>query len=197
MVTRKFTAGRFGSAAGLLLTAAGMTLAAWQRRLEAERSEAERSAAERSEAERLQAKRVEREEVASLRQALAHQQRMHWELLTKAIDDPSLAPVIDTYDKGIPAEKRRQFLYANAWYAYMYHSHRAGLLDREELYRHMRELLQSQVFRDYWEASRHMRATLNESSEEAQLGLMIDGLVQELDDAETDEWWVVGNPPTG
>ncbi len=64
------------------------------------------------------------------------------------------------------------------------------------LYRHLREFFQSPVFREYWEASRQMRASLNESSVEAQLGHMVDGLVKDLDDADTDEWWVVGNPPT-
>jgi hypothetical protein len=150
----------------------------------------------RSEQARLHERRLELEELAIRRKALAHQQRMQWELLVRAIDDPSLAAVIDTYDKSIPAERRRQFFYANAWYVHLYHVHRAGSLDREELYRHLREFFQSPVFREYWEASRHMRATLNEASLEAQLGLMVDGLVRDLDEADTDEWWVVGNPPT-
>ncbi len=41
-----------------------------------------------------------------------------------------------------------------------------------------------------------MRASLNDTSEEARLGQMVDGLVRDLDEADTDEWWVVGNPPT-
>ncbi|MGW0334217.1 DUF6082 family protein [Streptomyces sp. NPDC003011] len=149
----------------------------------------------RSEQARLHERRVELEELAIRRKALTHQQRMQWELLVRAIDDPSLAAVIDTYDKSIPAERRRQFFYANAWYAHLYHLHQAGSLDREQLYRHLREFFQSPVFREYWEASRHMRATLNESSSEARLGHMVDGLVRDLDEADTDEWWVVGNPP--
>jgi hypothetical protein len=184
MATRKFRA-RFGSAALALFAAttatAAATLAACQRRY----GDA-----------RLHERRLELEELAIRRTALAHQQRMQWELLTRAIDDPSLAAVIDTYDKSIPAERRRQFFYANAWYVHLYHLHRAGLLDREELYRHLREFFQSPVFREYWEASRHMRASLNESSEEARLGVMVDGLVRDLDEADTDEWWVVGNPPS-
>ncbi|MBD0418174.1 DUF6082 family protein [Streptomyces sp. NPDC052309] len=183
MATRKNVTGRFGSAAaGLLFATAGLTLAARQRWLEKAR---------------LQERQLELEELAIRRQSLEHQQRMHWELLTRAIDDPSLAEVIDTYDKSIPAARRRQFLYANAWYVYLYHVHRAGLLDREELYRHLREFLQSPAFREYWEAAKHMRASLNEASEEAQLGFMVDGLVKDLDEADTDDWWVVGNPPTG
>lgn len=182
MATRKWFAGRLCTATlAVLITTASAALAARQRR---------------SEEARLQERQLELEELAIRRKALAHQQRMQWELLARAIDDPSLAAVIDTYDKSIPAERRRQFFYANAWYVHLFHLYRAGLLDREELYRHLREFFQSPIFREYWEASRHMRASLNEASEEAQLGHMVDGLVSDLDEADTDEWWVVGNPPT-
>ncbi|MEU9590641.1 DUF6082 family protein [Streptomyces sp. NPDC048193] len=182
MVTRKNVRGRFGSAtAGLLFATAGLTLAARQRRLDAAR---------------LHARQLELEELAIRRQSLAHQQRMHWELLTRAIDDPSLAEVIDTYDRSIPAARRRQFFYANAWYVNLFHIHRAGLIGRDELYGHLREFLQNQIFREYWEASRHMRATLEQSSDEARMGHLVDGLITELDEADTDEWWVVGTPPT-
>ncbi|MFD9004652.1 DUF6082 family protein [Streptomyces sp. NPDC059582] len=187
MATRKNAAGRVGSAAlSLLLVTGTMTLAARQRRLETARR------AER----RLEERRLELEELAIRRKALAHQQRMQWELLARAIDDPSLAAVIDTYDKSIPAEKRRQFFYANAWYVHLFHLYRAGILDREELYRHLREFFQSPLFREYWAASKAQRASLNESSEEAGIGRMVDGLLVDLDEAETDEWWVMGNPPS-
>ncbi|MFF5481817.1 DUF6082 family protein [Streptomyces sp. NPDC012935] len=180
MTTRKHSARRLGSAALSLLLATA-TLASRQRRLDAAR---------------LEERRLALEELAVRRKALAHQQRMHWELLARAIDDPSLAAVIDTYDKSIPAERRRQFFYANAWYVHLYHLYRAGILDREELYEYLREFFQSPVFREYWRASRAQRATLNESSEEAKIGRMVDGLVRDLDEADTDEWWVVGEPPS-
>ncbi|MEU6099874.1 DUF6082 family protein [Streptomyces flaveolus] len=167
-------------ASGLFAATAGLTLAARQRRLASTR---------------LSARQLELEELAIRRESLAHQQRMHWELLARAIDDPSLAEVIDTYDKSIPAERRRQFFYANAWYAHLFHVHRSGLLDREEVFAALREFFQSPVFREYWEASRHMRASLDETSEEAQLGHLVDSLVRDLDEADTDEWWVVGTPP--
>ncbi|MEU6422246.1 DUF6082 family protein [Streptomyces spiralis] len=181
MVTQKNAAGRFSSAAaGLLCATAMLTVAARRHRLEAER---------------LQIRRLELEELTSQRQARTHQQRMHWELLSRAIDDPYLATVIDTYDKSIPAEKRRQFFYANAWYTHLLHLHWAGDLDLKEWYSQLREFFQSPVFREYWEASRHMRAALNQSSDEARLGRIADGLVEELDEAATDEWWVVGTLP--
>ncbi|MFJ4370892.1 DUF6082 family protein [Streptomyces chartreusis] len=178
---KKNAAGRLrAAAAGLLLATAGVTLAARQRRLEAER---------------LQLRRMELEELASRRRALAHQQRMHWELLSRAIDNPSLAAVIDTYDPSIPAERRRQYFYANAWYVNLYHLYRAGIVDQEEFYGHARELFQNTLMREYWEASKGQRATLKHSSDEARIGRMVDGLIKDLDEADTDEWWVVGNPP--
>lgn len=182
MATQRSKAGRLGSvAAGLTLAAAAATLAARRRRLEEVR---------------LQVRRLELEELTSRRKALAHQQRMHWELLAKAIDDPSLAAVIDTYDKSIPAEKRRQFFFANAWYVNLYHLYRAELLDLEELYGHLREFFTIPLIREYWEASKGQHATLKDSSDEARIGRMVDGLIKDLDEADTDEWWVVGNPPT-
>ena len=181
MATRKKITGRFGSAAaGMLFATAGVALAARQRALEVER---------------LRARRLEVEETASRRRALAHQQRMHWELLARAIDDPSLAAVIDTYDKDIPAEKRRQFFYANAWYVNLFHVYEAGLMDQEELFGRLREFFQTPLMREYWEASRAQRATLKPSSDEARIGAMVDGLIKDLDEADTDEWWVVGTPP--
>lgn len=180
MATRKQFSGRLRAAALALLVATATATAAARRR---------------SEEARLHERQLELEELAIRRKALAHQQRMQWELLARAIDDPSLAAVIDTYDKSIPVEKRRQFFYANAWYVHLFHVYRAGLLDREELYGHLREFFQSPIFREYWQASQHMRASLNDASEEAQLGYMVDGLVRDLDEADTDEWWVVGNPP--
>lgn len=89
MATKKYGAQHFAStaAAGLSLVGAGFVLATQQRR---------------SKTLRMQEKRLEQERQTQRRLALAHQQRMHWELLIKAIDDSSLAAVIDTYDKDIP-----------------------------------------------------------------------------------------------
>jgi hypothetical protein len=166
----------------MLAAAACLTLAVRQRGLEAER---------------LRIRRLELEEIVSRRSALAHQQRMHWELLARAIDDTSLASVIDTYASGIPAGKRRQYFYANAWYINLYHLYRAGILDQEELYGHARELFQNPIMREYWEASRGQRATLKQSSDEARIGRLVDGLISDLEEAaDTDEWWVVGKPPS-
>ncbi|MFF3904872.1 DUF6082 family protein [Streptomyces sp. NPDC001848] len=129
------------------------------------------------------------------------QQRAHFHLLDEAIQDPELAAVMSTVDlSAAPPEKRptlrRQYIFANAWYTNILQLYRSGTITWEELYGHLRVVCQSGVFRDYWDATRHHRESLPYSSDEARVGRMVDRLIQELDDADTDEWWVVGEPPT-
>ena len=130
------------------------------------------------------------------RLARAHQQRMHWELLSKALDDPDLAVVIDNYGVDLSPEKRRQYFYANLWYVNAFHLYESGLLTRGALFGHLRELFQSPYIREYWEATRHHRAALDPLSTEAEIGRITEALIQELDESDTDEWWVVGEPPS-
>ncbi|MFJ3234502.1 DUF6082 family protein [Streptomyces sp. NPDC086787] len=129
------------------------------------------------------------------RTVLTQQHRLHFDLICKAMDDPALAAVLDTYEADIPLDKQRQFLFANALYINALHFHRIGALTRAELYGHLRVMCQNEVFREYWEATRHHRKSLPESSEEFALGQMMDDLVREITEADTDEWWVVGEPP--
>ncbi|MFB7334225.1 DUF6082 family protein [Streptomyces adustus] len=126
---------------------------------------------------------------------LANQQRLHWELLSKAMEDPTLAAVLDTHGGTITPEKHRQFLFANAVYTNALLAYRIGNVDRAELFGHLRGTVQNPIFREYWEATRAARASLEQNSVEAQVGRMLDGLIHDLDDADTDEWWVVGEPP--
>ncbi|MFS8202378.1 DUF6082 family protein [Streptomyces sp. CWNU-52B] len=126
---------------------------------------------------------------------LANQQRLHWELLSKAMEDPALAAVLDTHDGAIPPDKHRQFLFANALYTNALLAYRIGNINRAEFFGHLRNTLQNPIFREYWEASRPARASLVADSVEAQVGRMIDGLINDLDEADTDEWWVVGDLP--
>lgn len=127
--------------------------------------------------------------------ALTEQHRLSFDLLCKAMDDPALAAVLDTYEAQIPLDKQRQFLFANALYINNLYFYRIGALSQAELYGHLRVMCQNKVFREYWEATRHHRKSLPRTSEEYILGQMMDDLIQELDDADTDEWWVVGEPP--
>ncbi|WP_405864041.1 DUF6082 family protein [Streptomyces sp. NBC_01515] len=127
--------------------------------------------------------------------ALAEQHRLHFALLCKAMDDPALAGVLNTYETEVPPEKQRQYLFANALYANALYYHRIGALTLPELHGHLRVMCQNQVFREYWAATKHHRKSLPDSSEEAGLGRIMDDLIQELDDSDTDEWWVVGETP--
>ncbi|GGU52271.1 hypothetical protein GCM10010259_49480 [Streptomyces daghestanicus] len=73
----------------------------------------------------------------------------------------------------------------------------AGLLTREESYTYLREFFQSPLFREYWDASRAQRATLQQTSEEAMTGRMADALVKELErpTRTSGGWWAPRRPP--
>ncbi|MGW2229166.1 DUF6082 family protein [Streptomyces formicae] len=127
--------------------------------------------------------------------ALTEQHRLHFDLLCKAMGDASLAAVLNTYEEEIPPERQRQFLFANALYINALHAHRIGAMSLGELHGHLRVMCQNPIFRHYWDATRHHRASLDRSSDEAKMGRMMDRLDLELQEADTDEWWVVGEPP--
>ncbi|MER7679525.1 DUF6082 family protein [Streptomyces sp. NPDC096934] len=131
------------------------------------------------------------------RAVLTEQHRLHFDLLCKAMDDPALAAVLNTYETEITDEEQRQYLFANALYINALYFHRIGALTRAELHGHFRIMCQNQIFRAYWEATEHHRKSLPEASEEAGLGRMMDSLIQDQDDSDTDEWWVVGEPDDG
>jgi len=134
------------------------------------------------------------------RAALAEQHRLHFQLLCKAMSDPALAAVLDTYETDVPPEKQRQFLFANALYVNALYYHRIGAMSLAELHGHVRVMSRNKIFREYWAATRHHRDSMPPSSPEAAVGAMMDALVSEmdafLDDADDGEsWWVVGEAP--
>jgi hypothetical protein len=55
-------------------------------------------------------------------------------------------------------------------------------------------MLQNPIVREYWYATQPHRASLA-GTEEAEVGLLVDDLLRQLDEADTEEWWVVGDPP--
>ncbi|MEU3095580.1 DUF6082 family protein [Streptomyces sp. NPDC006967] len=124
----------------------------------------------------------------------AQQQKLQLYLLDKALADPDLAAVLSTVEVE-SSTRRRQFLFANALYSNALLAYRIGLVTWEELHGYLRITCRNPVFRAYWDATRPHRASLVESSDEARAGRMVDTLIADLDDAETDEWWVVGIPP--
>ncbi|MFH8792035.1 DUF6082 family protein [Streptomyces sp. NPDC017941] len=138
---------------------------------------------------------VDRAERAEWRRALmAEQQELQLYLLRKAIEDPDLAAVYSIAEVESPTQ-RRQFLFANALYTNALLAYRSGIVSWEELHGHLRWICTNQIFRQYWRATRHQRASLKDSSDEARVGRMTDTLIRDLDEADTDEWWVVGEPP--
>ncbi|GGN72322.1 hypothetical protein GCM10011579_049400 [Streptomyces albiflavescens] len=146
----------------------------------------------RFEALRLRVAQVERTNDRDAR--LAEQQRLQAYLLDKALGDPDLAEVLSTIDEVDPT-KRRQYLFANAMYTNALLAYRVGVVNWEELHGHLRVICQSAIFRDYWDATRHHRASLKRTSEEARVGQMVDALIHDLDESDTEQWWVVGEPP--
>ncbi|MFJ8056739.1 DUF6082 family protein [Streptomyces sp. NPDC096142] len=129
------------------------------------------------------------------RRTLTEYRRDHHRLIERATEDPSLLPVLDAYEGDLPAETQRRYLFANDLYQHALHGHQMGILSLADLHGHLRYIFQSRAMRDYWEATRHHRASLVSTSEEAELGRMVDALVAALDDADGDEWWVVGGSP--
>ncbi|GHH95816.1 DUF6082 family protein [Streptomyces capillispiralis] len=125
---------------------------------------------------------------------LAMQQRQHWELLSKAIDDPELAEVLSVFEVQVTTQKRRQYLFANALYTNLLCYYRIGNMTRDEFLKRVRGTFQNPIVREYWYATQQQRASLT-GTEEAELGLLVDDLLLQLDEADTEEWWVVGIPP--
>ncbi|WP_329124017.1 DUF6082 family protein [Streptomyces sp. NBC_01465] len=126
--------------------------------------------------------------------SLGRQQQLLYELLTKAIDDPDLAAVLDTYDEDFPHATQRQYLFANILYTNALLAHRVGLVSKQELFGHLRQTFNNRIVRDYWRATSHHRQSLVSTSEEARAGRMMDALIRELDEND-EEWWIVGQPP--
>ncbi|WP_262062472.1 DUF6082 family protein [Streptomyces sp. STR69] len=150
-------------------------------------------AAQRHKFEELRLRVAEVEQ--SDRQAmLTEQQRLQFYLLTKAMEDPDLAAVYSNVQADSPV-KQRQYLFANALYNNALLAYRVGIVNWEELHGHLRTICQNTNFRDYWHAHQPHRASLKAESTEAKVGRMVDRLIRDLDEADTEEWWVVGEPP--
>ncbi|MFH9331194.1 DUF6082 family protein [Streptomyces althioticus] len=125
---------------------------------------------------------------------LAMQQRQHWELLSKAMDDPELAEVLAVFEVPVTPQKRRQYLFANALYTNLLCYYRIGNMSKDEFLKRARGTFQNPIVREYWYATQQQRASLA-GTEEAELGQLVDDLLMQLEEADTDEWWVVGDPP--
>ncbi|WP_143676292.1 DUF6082 family protein [Streptomyces sp. TLI_146] len=87
-------------------------------------------------------------------------------------------------------QQRRQYLFANALYTNLLISYRIGNRTKEE---------SSSTSAAASGSSGAPRSSsgraLQTPTDEAELGKLVDDLLQQLEDADTDEWWVVGEPP--
>ncbi|NGO13132.1 hypothetical protein G5C60_37440 [Streptomyces sp. HC44] len=150
----------------------------------------------------LELRMEERERREARRQeALIAAGQRSMELLSRAMDDPDFAETVFIGDAdammttALPPKKRRQFLYVRAMYENMVLAWATGTVLWEDLFVHVRAFLQNPVVREYWHATRGERVGLTADSPEAKVASMIDSLVRDLDEADTEEWWVVGQPP--
>ncbi|QEU90517.1 DUF6082 family protein [Streptomyces kanamyceticus] len=140
--------------------------------------------------------REERERREARRQeALIAAGQRSMELLSRAMDDPYFAATMFIGDAVVPPEKQRQFLYVRAMYENMVLAWATGAVLWENLFVHVRAFLQNPFVREYWEVTRAERVGLAADSPEARVASMIDSLLRDLEESETDEWWVVGQPP--
>ncbi|MBC9718388.1 hypothetical protein H9Y04_38280 [Streptomyces sp. TRM66268-LWL] len=124
---------------------------------------------------------------------LIAQQQLQLDLLGKALSDPSLASVFDLHGGNVTDERRRQYLFANAMYTNALLAWRIENITEEQFIGYVRGMLQNEVFREYWDATRAQRLTLDDESDEARIGREVDKLADLLDESDSDEWWVVGN----
>ncbi|NGN66326.1 hypothetical protein G5C51_20795 [Streptomyces sp. A7024] len=121
---------------------------------------------------------------------VTEQFRLNLEVTGRALEDDELLAVLDTYGDDIPAERRRQFLYANMVYMQVLHAYQVDTHPEAEVRGAMAIHLQNPVFREYWEATRLHRRTLQPGSPENRLAAITDDVLRRLEDEEQRrEWW--------
>ncbi|WP_308307201.1 DUF6082 family protein [Streptomyces sp. ISL-10] len=111
---------------------------------------------------------------------ITSQHRLQFELLSKAMDDPDLAAVLNAYGDDVSPVKQRQYLYANALYSNLLHAYRIGSTSERDLRGHVKVICRSPLFHDYWQATRTHREELPYESDEARLGRMVDRVIDDV-----------------
>ncbi|MQY12943.1 hypothetical protein SRB5_30820 [Streptomyces sp. RB5] len=123
------------------------------------------------------------------RNELIEMRRLHMEMIGKALDNPELVPVLDTYDEEIPLELQRQFLYANLLFCHLLNLYTLGQISEPEAYGYLRTTCHNEIFRQFWKATREHRRSLRYESEEAYLGRIVDGIISRME--QQGDWWNV------
>jgi hypothetical protein len=116
---------------------------------------------------------LQRQELTSTRDELrrsaeADLRGLHVELTQMAMADPALAEVWNDYPDQ-PAVALRQNLFANLAFNHLVLFHSWGGVSEEELLVYASNLLQSPVFRRYWDASRSSKSGLPPDSAEGKV----------------------------
>jgi hypothetical protein len=114
------------------------------------------------------------------RTAEAELRRLHMQLLKMSIDDPELAEVWPEYAPGLSAKQNRQYLYANLMYSHFMLVHKLGMASDREMLGHLRYIIGTPIFRDYWEAARHMRAEMDSGTHEDQFAALVDEALTQI-----------------
>lgn len=112
----------------------------------------------------------------------------------KAIDDPELAATVEAYDEPVSASRLRQYLFSEAFYLQLL-AYRTGTLNWEGLHGRARLLLRTPSFANIGKPVATNAPACTTHPDESRVGRMIDSLARDMDEANTEEWWVMGSPP--
>jgi hypothetical protein len=114
------------------------------------------------------------------RSAEAELRGLHMQLLKMSIDDPELAEVWPPFAPGLSAKLNRQYLYANLIYAHMLLVHSLGIVTDREVLGHMRSIINTPIFKKFWDAARPMRDELEPTSHEYRFAFLIDEALTQI-----------------
>lgn len=89
------------------------------------------------------------------RSAEANLRMLHVDLIRLALDDPQLADVWPI--SGVPADRRRQYLYANLIVQHAWLQERVSVYSEEEMRSNLRYLFESPVIREFWRTTMNAR----------------------------------------
>ncbi|MFD3454395.1 DUF6082 family protein [Streptomyces sp. NPDC058691] len=154
---------------GLALAAVLVTFAVQQRKARHHRHELS-----------MQRRELTRTHAQLYRSAEADVRAVHVELLKIAIENPELIAVWPGFE-SVPAERGKELLYANLVFAQHLLAFRLDNLRPSEMQGHLRVLVQSAKFRDYWAFTSPHRAVLDPDGDEVQFGRLVDAAITEYE----------------
>jgi hypothetical protein len=115
------------------------------------------------------------------RSAEADLRTLHVELIKMAIDDPQLAAVWPEFERGIPPERNRQYLYANLIIQHVWLNLQIGNYSDDEARGMLRYMFSNPLVRNYWATSEAIRRWFVADTPEQVFSRMVDDLFHEHD----------------